>query len=134
MKRQTIYIPDYDWTVYVYYNTTPRDTNEITHKLIQLECSKNGILKARSQLLSGAYNIGLTFTNRALKQSLMSLGEASSFAQFLNSFVHELHHLVTHIACAVGMSLIGEEICYLSGSLAQKMYPVLLHYITHSKL
>lgn len=131
MKRQMIHIPEYEWTAYVYYDTTPYDTEELLDKLYELGCSEKGILKTYEQLSSGILNNGFTYSNRPLKRSVMSLGRASSFAQFLNSFVHEVHHLATHIAEAVGMSLVGEPICYLSGNIAQKMYPILIHYISN---
>ena len=134
MKRQNIYIPDCDWIVHVYYDTTPYDTEELLGKLRSLGCSENGILRTRKQLLGGEYNNGFTYSNRALKQSVVSLGRASEFAQFLNSFVHELQHLSTHIAQAYGIPLDGEEICYLSGWIAQEMYPILIHYLTRCGL
>ena len=134
MKRQTIYIPDYDWIVHVYYDTTPENANEITNALHHLGCSYKGIVRTRKQILSGEYNNGMTYSNRVLKQSIVSLGRASGFAQFLNSFVHELQHLSTHIAQACGMPLDGEEICYLSGWIAQEMYPILIHYLISCKL
>jgi len=134
MKRQKLYIPEYKWKVYVYYNTTPYDTDELTHKLYSLGCSEDSILRACKQLLGGEYNNGFTYTNRVLKRSVVSLGRSSDFPQFLNSFVHELHHLSTHIAQANGIRLDGEEICYLSGSIAQKMYPILVHYLTRCRL
>lgn len=134
MKRQVIHIHKYEWKVYVYYDTTPYDTEELLGKLYQMGCSENGILRTRRQLLEGEYNNGLTYSNRTLKQSVVSLGRASEFAQFLNSFVHELQHLSTHIAQAYGMPLDGEEICYLSGWIAQEMYPILIHYLTRCGL
>ena len=134
MKRQTIYIPEYQWKVYVYYDTTPYDTDELIHKLYSLGCSEDSILRTRKQLLGGEYNNGFTYTNRALKRSVVSLGRSSDFTQFLNSFVHELHHLSTHIAQANGIPLDGEDVCYLSGSIAQKMYPILIHYLTRCRL
>lgn len=134
MKRQVIYIPEYEWTAYVYYDTTQYDTDEILNKLYSLGCSEKGILRTRKQLLGGGYNNGFTYSNRSLKQSVVSLGRASEFAQFLNSFVHELQHLSTHIAQANGINLDGEEICYLSGWIAQEMYPILIHYLTRCGL
>ena len=134
MKRQVIHIPEYEWTAYVYYDTTPYDTEELLGKLRSLGCSENGILKTYKQLSSGILNNGFTYSNRPLKRSVMSLGRASSFAQFLNSFVHELHHLVTHIGVTVGLDLEGEDICYLTGDIAQKMYPILIHYLTRCRL
>lgn len=134
MKRQRIHIPEYEWIVDIYYDSTPKDANEIIRKIAALGCSREGILKTYEQLSSGILNNGFTYTNRVLKRSVMSLGRASSFAQFLNSFVHELHHLVTHIGTTEGLDLQGEDICYLSGSIAQRMYPILLHYISNCKL
>ena len=134
MKRHTIHIPEYEWTAYVYYDTTPYDTEELLDKLISLGCSENGVLRTRKQLLVGGYNNGFTYSNRALKRSVVSLGRASEFAQFLNSFVHELHHLSTHIAQTYDIPLDGEEICYLSGGIAQEMYPILIHYLSSCKL
>lgn len=130
MKRQTIYIPDYDWTVYVYYDTTPYNMQELLGKLHSLGCSEKGISRTYEQLFDGSYNNGLTYTNKALKRSILALGRASSFPQFLNSFVHEVHHLATHIAVIESLPLDGEEVCYLSGWIAQQMYPVLIHYIS----
>lgn len=134
MKRQVIHIPEYEWTAYVYYDTTQYNTDEILNKLYSLGCSEKGILRTRKQLLGGGYNNGFTYSNRSLKQSVVSLGRASEFAQFLNSFVHELQHLSTHIAQANGINLDGEEICYLSGWIAQEMYPILIHYLTRCGL
>lgn len=134
MKRQRLYIEAYDWTVNIYYDTAPKDADLIAGHIEHLGCSEEGIQRTYEQLSSGILNNGFTYTNRALKQSVMNLGRASSFAQFLNSFVHELHHLCTHIATAYGMDLEGEEVCYLAGYIAQKMYPVLLHYITNCEL
>lgn len=134
MKRQRIYIPDYDWLVDIYYDSTSMDAKEIVRKIALLGCSEEGILTTYKQLSSGILNNGFTYSNRALRRSVMSLGRASSFAQFLNSFVHELHHLVTHISTTVGLDLQGEGICYLSGDLAQRMYPILLHCISNCEL
>ena len=134
MKRQRIYIPEYDWIVDIYYDSTPKDAKEIIRKIAMLGCSEEGILKTYEQLSSGILNNGFTYSNRPLKRSVMSLGRASSFAQFLNSFVHELHHLVTHIGVTVGLDLEGEDICYLTGDIAQKMYHILMHYISRCGL
>lgn len=134
MKRQTIYIPKYAWTVHIYYDTTLRNADEILDKLYRMGCSREGIARTRNQFLERSYNNGLTYSNKVCRESLMSLGRASSFPQFLNSFVHEVHHLATHIADASDIPLDGEEICYLSGMIAQKMYPVLIHYITKYSL
>lgn len=134
MKYQLLFIPDYDWLVDIYYDATPSDAMRITKRIADLGCAKYGIYKVYAQLASGILNNGFTYTNKYLRQSVMSLGRASSFAQFLNSFVHELHHLCTHIAMTYRLDLQGEDVCYLAGDIAQMMHPVLLNYISNCRI
>lgn len=61
---------------------------------------------------------GFTYSNPDIRRSVMVIGKTSSGAQFLNSFVHELRHLIDDIAVADGMGMSGEAVAYLSGDTA----------------
>lgn len=62
-------------------------------------------------------------------ESVLVISCASSPAQFLNSLVHELHHMASHIASALGYDQKGEDACYIAGEAAEKMYPVASKYL-----
>ena len=58
------------------------------------------------------------------RKSVIVISVASSASQFVNSMFHEVHHLSCHIADQLGYDLMGEDVCYLSGEIAEKMFPV----------
>ena len=129
MKRQDFDIKNYGWHVTVFYDTGPEDFDEIGEALFLAGCSDNGIRRSERNILSRGVNKGLTFSNRLRRLSIMSLGEADSLPQFLNTWQHEITHLNRHMCEAFRIDPFSEEAAYLSGDIAQLMYPVLSHYI-----
>ena len=80
---------------------------------------------------------GFTYSNPDIRRSVMVIGKTSSGPQFLNSFTHELRHLVDDIAKADGMEMSGEGVAYLSGDTAMAMADIVCrlscdHCRTHS--
>lgn len=110
------------WKVYVYYDVTSEDAIEIITKLHSLKLPKSYITSAYTTLISNKLNQGLTETNSKLKESVIVFTKTSNASQFINSFVHEIGHLVNHIARAYNLNLNGEEIQYIAGDIAQEMF------------
>ena len=69
----------------------------------------------RGNLLRADMDSGFTYSNKTMRRSVVVVGLATSQAQFLNSFEHELRHLCDDIAAASGMPMQGEEVAYLTG-------------------
>ena len=67
-------------------------------------------------------NHGITFSNTQLRTSIIVIGKTSNASQFVNSFVHEISHLTNHIARTYHLDLNSEEVCYISGDIAQEMF------------
>lgn len=122
MIRQQIDIKGYDWTVYAYYAIDSYYVNEIVTRLKELGASEVYLTKATEHMERNDLNNGLTYSNMATKETVLVVGLTSSPAQFLNSLVHELQHLTSHICEAWSIPMESEEACYLSGSIAQQMY------------
>ena len=72
---------------------------------------------------------GLTYSHFGQGETVMVLSMASSPAEFLNSWLHEMRHLTRHIEQANGIDPYGEEAAYLAGSVGQKMFPVARKFI-----
>lgn len=66
---------------------------------------------------------GLTYTNTRLQETVMVIGEATSPEEFFNSLTHESRHLEAHIAQTLNLDPYGEDICYVSGEIAEKLLP-----------
>ena len=122
MIRQEIYIPRYDWRVRVWYAVTGYHTQTIMRALEEIGCDEARLKDAYWQLRTGGINSGLTYSNYRNRESVVVTALTSSAMEFVDSFEHEKRHLVTHIAKAMRIRMRGEEICYLDGWIAKKMF------------
>ena len=125
MITQDFYLPKYgNWYVRIFYATTSAKASSIIRELWNIGCRGEDLIKATRNLTNGYLDTGLTYSNYPGKKSVMVVSLASSPAQFLNSWTHEMLHLCRHISHCFGINPYGEEAAYLSGTVAQKMFPV----------
>lgn len=122
MIKQVINIPDYDWKVYVYYNISYDDKDEIIDKLYKYNFPKTYISSAYTILSNNKLNQGFTFSNTNNKTSIIGITNTTNASQFINTFIHEIHHTVSHISITYDLNPTSEEVCYIAGSLAETMY------------
>lgn len=127
MIRQDIYLDKEDWQIIAYYAVTHFEVDEIMRTLQEAGCRGKNLEIAYENLSLGKPNMGLCFSRDGV--SVLVVSVASSKSQFLNSLVHEIYHSATHIAKDLGYDLTGEDVCYLAGEIAEKMYPVVGKYL-----
>jgi hypothetical protein len=124
MIRQQIYLDDYDILVHAYYATTQYYVEEILNRLYKAGCRGYNLQRARNNLSNGKLNTGLTYYSSQNREAIMVIAKTSSAAEFYNSLVNELSHLTAYIAKNEQMTFTGEEIAYLEGDLAVRIFPV----------
>ena len=125
MIHQSITLPKYgDWTVDVYYGVTHFDADEIMENLYNIGCPSEHAYTAYQNITNGDKNTGLTYSNYHNRQSVVVIGVADNPAEFINTLTHEQMHLATHIGKTYGMDMYGEEVCYLVGKIAEKMFAI----------
>lgn len=122
MKRCRVYVERYGWTVWAYFAKTTYYAEEIMANLLRIGVSGEDAHTAYVNLKNNAVDTGLTHSNYATRESVMVVGMTSNAGEFLNSFVHELGHLVAQMAEALGIDHMGEEKQYLAGGLAMRMF------------
>ena len=128
MIRQTIYLEwAHGWKVTCYYAVTHYEVDEILRTLAEAGADDKSLDRAYDNLSSVNLNTGLCYSGDG--ESVLVVSCATSPAQFFNSLVHELHHLASHIASALGCDQKGEEACYIGGETAEQMYPVASKYL-----
>lgn len=128
MIRQEIYLERaHGWRVTCYYGVTHYEVDEIMRRLVAAGCRDDRLHTAYKNLSSGDLNTGLCYSGSG--ESVLVIGASSSACQFLNSLVHELHHLASHIASALGYDQEGEDACYIAGEAAEKMFPVASRFL-----
>lgn len=77
----------------------------------------------------GKYNTGFTHTDFTKRRSIVTISPTTSEEQFLNTVVHEIKHLQSHICRYYNVDEDSEEAAYLIGYIAQKMHKYLIEYI-----
>lgn len=132
MIEQDIVLRAYNWHIKAFYNFTCNYTPEAINALQLIKCPKNSITEAVYNIMSCKLNKGLTFTNMSLQRSVIIVSESSSPSEFLNTLVHENHHLLSHIAEKYGISCGSEELSYLAGELISKQYDCIKNLIVQA--
>lgn len=129
MIRCKLHVKRYDWTVWAYFAKTACDADEIMKNLLRIGLSRKDARTAFFNLKNGMQNTGLTYSGYAARESVLVIGLTSGPAEFLNSFVHELGHLSLQIAEAMGIDVMSEEVQYLSGGFAKRLYPIIRDFL-----
>ena len=122
MLRQQFHIAELDWLVYVYYSVDSYYADEILSRMRRIGCSEKMLEEAEANMKSDRMDTGVTYSNYLYRTTVMVIGRASSDRQFFNSFIHELRHLEDDLGNMNGIEHDGEEIAYLSGHIAERVF------------
>lgn len=118
MRVCRLYIRRYDWHVTAFFDARAEDVADVADVLRRIDCPAGVLARVEKNLLRDRIDTGFTYSNRAARCSVMTVGHASSSKEFLNSYAHELRHLVDDIASASFLPMRGEAVGYLSGELS----------------
>lgn len=121
MIRQSIELENYDWRISVYYAVHGYYVDEIMERLADVGMKGRKLRRAYRNLSSGKLNTGLTYAKDG--EAVCVIGKASSAAQYADSLQHEVMHLAKFIGKAERLSPYSEEVCYIGGEIARKMWP-----------
>lgn len=121
MIKQEFILDNYDWRITVYYAIHGYYVDDIMETLSDLGINSEAAKSAFELLNSGRLNTGLTFCKD--RKALCVIGMAENAVQYMNSIVHELMHLAIFISRSEGIPLDSEEVCYIGGEIAEKMFP-----------
>lgn len=121
-KMIRIHLCKYDWVVTFYFSVSTHEFLPVMRHLWMVGCRDDDFVSAWNNVNKGCCNRGLTYSSYSGKESVVVVGEASSFGELMNSLSHEIHHLSVHIAQAFGLDLAGEEVCYIDGEVTQRVF------------
>lgn len=124
MKRQRIHIERYYWNVTAYYAVTGYHINEIMSNLGRIGCNGEYMQMAEKNLRENKLNSGLTYSNYAMRETVMVVALASSAKDFHQALMHEVRHLQSHIATAYEIDEKSEDVCYLLDNIVGEIHSV----------
>lgn len=117
-----------DWTIKLYLNGTQKDLDMILDDLSNIYCRNNCLIELAYDLLEVKENVGFTFTNAALKKSIIIIGLQYDKSELINTIAHESRHLQQHISNWYHLNENSEDVCYLLGEIVQKIYKICVNH------
>ena len=121
MEERTIKIGR--WVVEFYFGEYDSDT--LLDRLYDFGAGASIMRRAMDLMDSDMENTGFTFSNPYYKVALIAIGPTSSGEEFVNTLVHEVHHLAVAIASELGVDLESETPAYLAGDSARELAKVI---------
>lgn len=107
------------------FSTGGYDIDGILACLRDADATRSILNQAEDLMRSCEYNCGFTFANPFRKRAVVLIGPTSSGAEFIDTLVHEVHHLAVAIATELGIDLEGESPAYISGDSARALADVI---------
>ena len=130
MICESLYIEQYDWTVYCFFDVRSVDEAESILSLLQtLGITKRLYEEVEEYFERASLDTGFTYTKSYQCESVMVVGSASSVGEAFNTFSHELRHLVDDIAKEYSIPKTGERVAYLTGDIAMALFSGIEHVV-----
>lgn len=120
MIKQRFKLNRYDWSITVFYAVHDYFVDDILDELKEIGIRGENLNRAKENLTSKKLNTGLSYVNKG--RAVCVIGLASNAEQYADSIQHEVMHLALFIGKAEGLPLDGEEVCYIGGEIARKMW------------
>lgn len=122
MKTRLLFIGR--WKVEFRFAGEEYDVDEILERLYRLGAGSRALRQALDLMESEAPNTGFTFANPYEHEALVVIGPTSSGAEFIDTLVHEVHHLAVAVADDLGVDLEAETPAYIAGDSARELAAV----------
>lgn len=114
------------WTVYWYFDADGSDAEVIIDRLLAVDASLEVVKRAEKILSEGINDFGFTYTSMKNMSSVIVVGASSSGKEFLNSYVHELRHVVDDISAYYNLD--NEESAYLTGDISNSVAEIICKF------
>lgn len=109
------------WRVDFLFCTEGYRRDDILPLLSYMEASDEVISITEDLIDSDILNTGFTYSNAKIYRALVVIGPVSSGEEFIDTLVHELHHLAVAVASNLGIDLESETPAYISGDAARDL-------------
>ena len=113
------------WVVDFLFATRGYDVDGVLACMYDCGATWRVMDQAEDLMMSGKDNTGFTFANPGTFRAVVVVGPVSSGDEFVDTLVHEIHHLAVAIADNLGIDLEGEGPAYLSGDTARDLASVI---------
>lgn len=109
------------WTILFLFSFDALDAEDIEEALLWADAPHSILERVRKKVVAEKLNEGFTFSNSAERKTVFAIGKTSSGPEVLDSTVHEIVHIVQHIAREDGIDPYSEKFAYLGGHISREI-------------
>ena len=113
------------WAVDFYFAVDGYDSGELLSRMYDYGASPAVMKRALDLTLREPENTGFTFTNPDERLAIVAIGPTTSGPEFVNTLVHEVHHLAVAIASELGIDLESESPAYIAGDSVRELADII---------
>lgn len=107
------------WAVLFLFSYDAHNLEDIEEALLWADAPDSIIEDVRRKVLAGRLDEGFTYSDPSLRRTVYAVGKSSSGPEVLDSVVHEIIHIVQHVALEDGMDMYSEDVAYLGGDISR---------------
>ena len=107
------------WDVVFLFSFDLGDMERILDALSWADAPDSVIQKVSENVSAGFLDEGFTFSNPDQRKTVFAISETSSGPEVLDSTVHEIIHIVQHIAMEDDLDMYSEKVAYLGGDISR---------------
>lgn len=109
------------WDVEFYFCPDGYDMDALDDRLYDFGAPARIMREAWELMEKEEPNTGFTFSNPLQFRALVAIGPTTGGDEFIDTLVHELHHLAVAIAKELGIDLESETPAYIAGDSARSL-------------
>ena len=106
------------WTIQFLFSFDKHDMERILDALVWADAPESIIQEVSENVRAGRLNEGFTYSEPSLRRTVFASGETTTGPEMLNTIVHEIIHIVQHIAIEDGIDPYSEDFAYAGGDIA----------------
>ena len=123
MEHKVLYIGS--WKVDFLFGEKGYDRKEVMEYLYECGASDYALRQAENLMVMCEWNCGFTYADPMTHQAVVFIGPTSSGEEFVDTLVHEVHHLAVAIAADLGIDLESETPAYIAGDSARDLADII---------
>lgn len=112
------------WLVEFYFANDGYDPDVLLDRMYDFGATAPVMREALDLMEEAKLNTGFTFSNSVERVAIVAIGPTSSGSEFIDTLVHEVHHLAVAIASSLGIDLESESPAYIAGDSARALADV----------
>ena len=114
-----------EWVIDFLFAEERYDRDGVLACLYEIDAPSEVLEQADEVMRKNDWNCGFMYGSVILKRAVVVVGPSSSGSEFLDTLVHEIHHLAVLIASGLGVDLESETPAYLAGDSVRELAEVI---------